>query len=114
MLHPGTAPVSHRETITVLCPGGSWPEASGASFAQSTRRACSGRRGGLPCASFVLMPATLRTQRHRSMVHFWDRFPDQFCGQSKIAIYGAGTLTRARAWRPQHATWRSGFAVQLV
>jgi hypothetical protein len=114
MLHPGKAPMSHRETITVPCPGGSRPEASGASFVQSRQRVCSGRRCGLPRASFVLMPATLRTLRHRSMVHFYDRFPDQFCGQSKIAIYGAGTLTHSRAWRPEHATWHSGFAGQTV
>lgn len=82
-----------------------------ASFAPSRRRVCSGMRCGLPYASFLLMRATLRTQWHQSMVHFYEKFPDQFCGQSKIAIYGTGTVTRSRSWRSEHATWRSGFAV---
>ncbi|BBJ37919.1 hypothetical protein SSPO_006370 [Streptomyces antimycoticus] len=83
-LHPGKAFMSHRETITVRC------------------------------ASFVLMSATLRTQRHRHMVHFYDKFPDQFRGQTKIVIYRAGTLTRSRAWHSEHATWRCGFVGQTV
>lgn len=57
--------------------------------------ACARESLRLVCVLFVFVPATLRTRWRRSLVHFQDRFLDQFCGQSKIATYGAGTLTRS-------------------
>lgn len=38
---------------------------------------------------------------------FLSQIPRPILRAGKIAIYGAGALTHSRAWKPEHATWRS-------
>ena len=109
--------MSHRETITVLRPGGSWPEASGASFAQSGRRvrsgealrasvccvrthACNARHPVAPeCGPFLwqIPRPFLRTKKDRGL-RSWDTNPLPTVALRLRAVNGPTGGAQGLAW----------------